>query len=67
MFLGGRLVWNIRREDDDGDGQADGVNTSQTGDWDNYRNERIDLFDGEGMRQYDFDEKRPWDLPKVTV
>lgn len=53
-----------RRHDDDGDGKPDVVNTSQKGDWDNWRNERIDYYDGEGMQEYDFDEKRPWDLPK---
>ena len=53
-----------RRHDDDGDGKPDVVNTSQKGDWDNWRNERIDYYDGEGMQAYDFDEKRPWDLPK---
>jgi hypothetical protein len=30
---------------------------------DNWRTERIDLFDGAGMQPYDFDEKKPWDLP----
>ena len=52
-----------RRCDADGDGQMDYLNTSQKGDWDNWRNERIDYFDGAGMQAYDFDEKRPWDLP----
>jgi len=36
------------------------VNTSQKGDWDNWRNERIDYMDGEGVQEYDFDEKKPW-------
>jgi hypothetical protein len=56
-----------RRHDDDGDGKPDVVNTSQKGDWDNWRNERIDYYDGEGVQEYDFDEKRPWDLPKDGV
>eukprot|EP01045_Picozoa_sp_COSAG04_P014371 COSAG04_NODE_1073_length_8449_cov_17.855090_2_plen_709_part_00 len=53
-----------RRHDADGDGSIDAVNTSQKGDWDNWRNERIDYYDGNGIQPYDFDEKRPWDLPK---
>ena len=43
-------------------GNGDGaVNTSQKGDWDNFRNERIDLLDGEGWREFDFDARRPPD------
>eukprot|EP01050_Picozoa_sp_SAG11_P010651 SAG11_NODE_1080_length_5962_cov_7.764284_1_plen_1743_part_00 len=38
-------------------------NTSQKGDWDNWRNERIDRMDGDGLSDYDFDERRPWNLP----
>ena len=53
-----------RRFDDDGDGEPDVVDTSQKGDWDNWRNEKIDYMDGEGVQEYDFDEKKPWDLPR---
>ena len=43
------------------------VNLSQKGDWDNWRNERIDLMDGAGMQEYDFDERKPWALPRFGL
>ena len=33
-----------------GNADSTAINTSQKGDWDNWRNERIDLMDGAGMQ-----------------
>ena len=40
------------------------VNSSQRGDWDNWRNESIDELDGSGPEEFDFDENKPISIPQ---
>jgi hypothetical protein len=40
-------------------GTQNSINTSEKGDWDGYRNERIDRHHGEGWEPCDFNERRP--------
>jgi hypothetical protein len=44
------------------------INTSQKGDWDNWRNEVIEVIgDGSGPQAFDFDDSKPTSLPPVGI